>query len=215
MQELDALFGMTNQTTISEAAHHIPLGNGGEHPPVPATRQGLSHVDAAGRATMVDVSDVRDDRRHNNHILSAQKPITTRSATASATVHLGAHAFKLVAANQLAKGDVLTVAQLAGIMGAKHTALLIPLCHPLSLSSVDVCLSLDPQRDCIQVVATAKTDGKTGVEMEALTAAGVAALTVYDMCKAASKAIVISDLRLEEKKGGRGGAYVREHDDDL
>ena len=135
----------------------------------------------------------------------AQKPITTRSATASAAVHLGAHAFKLVAANQVAKGDVLTVAQLAGIMGAKHTALLIPLCHPLSLSCVDVQLSLDPQRDCIQVLAVAKTDGKTGVEMEALTAAGVAALTVYDMCKAASKDIVISDLRLEHKEGGRGG----------
>lgn len=128
-------------------------------------------------------------------------------------MHLGPLAFKLVAANQVAKGDVLTVAQLAGIMGAKHTALLIPLCHPLSLSSVDVRLSLNPQHDCIQVLATAKTDGKTGVEMEALTAAGVAALTVYDMCKAASKGIVITDLRLEEKQGGKGGGYVRNHDD--
>lgn len=214
LQELDSLFGMTNSATVSEAAHHIPLN--GEHHLQEAegtsteTPNTLSHVDATGRASMVDISNVRPPHTLTAPSLphAAQKPVTTRSATASAVVHLGPHAFKLVAANQVAKGDVLTVAQLAGIMGAKHTSLLIPLCHPLSLSSVDVRLSLNPQRDCVQVLATAKTDGKTGVEMEALTAAGVAALTVYDMCKAANKDIVISNLRLEHKVGGRGGEYV-------
>ena len=139
-----------------------------------------------------------------------KKHPTHRTATASARVLLGPTAYSLVAQNQIAKGDVLTVAQLAGIMGAKHTATLIPLCHPLLLSHVDVSLTLNEVQRGIDVVATAETSGQTGVEMEALTAVAVAALTVYDMCKAASKGIEITELRLVRKTGGKGGEWVRE-----
>lgn len=154
----------------------------------------LTHADASGRATMVDVGG---------------KAPTQRTATAAARVLLGPAAFSLVAANAVAKGDVLTVAQLAGIMGAKHTATLIPLCHPLLLSHVSVDLSLDAAAAAVEVRATAATAGPTGVEMEAMTAAAVAALTVYDMCKAAGKGIVISSVRLECKTGGKSGEWVR------
>lgn len=137
------------------------------------------------------------------------KAATPRSATAGATVLLGPTAFALVAANQVAKGDVLTVAQLAGVMGAKQTANLIPLCHPLLLSHVDVALSLNDAKHAVEIKATASTSGQTGVEMEAMTAAAVAALTVYDMCKAAGKGIEITDLRLERKVGGKSGEWKR------
>lgn len=136
-----------------------------------------------------------------------QKPDTVREATAGATVVLGPEVYRLVEQNALKKGDVLTTAQLAGVMGAKHTPLLIPLCHPIMLSGVDVNLRLEPERWGVAISARARTTGPTGVEMEALTAASVAALTVYDMCKAASKSIVISDVRLVSKTGGKSGAW--------
>ncbi|KAG2497488.1 hypothetical protein HYH03_004641 [Edaphochlamys debaryana] len=164
----------------------------------------LTHIDASGSASMVDVS---------------QKEVTTREAQASCSVSLGA-AYPLVAANAAGagpgpgaggrgKGDVLGVAQLAGICAAKATASLIPLCHNIFISKVDVQLSLDPASRSVHVRALARTDGKTGVEMEALTAASVAALTVYDMCKAAAKDMVISRLQLDYKSGGRSGTYLR------
>ncbi|MEW5307348.1 MAG: hypothetical protein WDW38_001266 [Sanguina aurantia] len=154
----------------------------------------LSHVDDSGRASMVDVT---------------QKADTARVAVASARVLLGPVAFQLVAANQIAKGDVLTVSKLAGIMAAKQTAYLIPLCHPLMLSKVDVQLRLDAQRHSISITGSVTAVGRTGVEMEALTAVSVAALTVYDMCKAVSKDIVISDIQLDSKRGGKSGDYNR------
>lgn len=158
----------------------------------------LTHTDpTTGRATMVDVS---------------HKSSTQRSATATATVILGKEAFRLVHDNHVSKkGDVLTVSQLAGIMGAKHTSELIPLCHPILLSDVSVSLTLDADASSVGVWARATTVGPTGVEMEALTAASVAALTVYDMCKAASKMIEITDIRLIEKKGGKSGHWKRQH----
>mmetsp|Transcript_3963 Transcript_3963/g.10217 ORF Transcript_3963/g.10217 Transcript_3963/m.10217 type:complete len:280 (-) Transcript_3963:498-1337(-) len=165
--------------------------------PSPGTRaeERLTHVDATGRAFMVDVG---------------QKASTPRSATASGAVLLGPAAYALVEANQLKKGDVLSVSQLAGIMGAKATAQLIPLCHNIFISSVDVSLSLDATAHAVRIVSTAKTVGSTGVEMEALTATSVAALTVYDMCKAVSKDIVITDIKLDRKAGGKSGDFVRD-----
>jgi cyclic pyranopterin monophosphate synthase len=143
-----------------------------------------------GAPIMVDVSD---------------KPITTRSATAEALVWLPEAAKAALEAGGVGKGDVLAVAQLAGIMGAKQTANLIPLCHPLGLSKVEV--RLETIGDTVRVVATAKTTAQTGVEMEAMTAASVAALTVYDMLKAASKGIEIRGVRLLEKTGGKSGDW--------
>jgi cyclic pyranopterin phosphate synthase len=154
----------------------------------------LSHIDSdTGRASMVDVSQ----KNHDSH----------RSASASATVLLGSHAFGLVKENT--KGDVLSVSQLAGIMGAKHTSTLIPLCHPLLLTHVSVDMELDEDRYAVDICATVKTVGSTGVEMEALTAVSISALTVYDMCKAASKEIEITDIVLVEKTGGKGGPFHR------
>ncbi|KAK9814661.1 hypothetical protein WJX72_009391 [[Myrmecia] bisecta] len=147
-----------------------------------------------GKAAMVDVGHKADTRR---------------VARASARVLLGPDLYQLVASNRMKKGDVLTVAQLAGVMGAKHTSLLIPLCHNIFISSVKVDLQLDPQRSAVNVNAEAQTVGPTGVEMEALTAAAVAALTVYDMCKAVSKDITITDLRLDHKSGGKSGDFTR------
>ncbi|EFJ47301.1 hypothetical protein VOLCADRAFT_61540, partial [Volvox carteri f. nagariensis] len=153
----------------------------------------LTHIDASGSASMVDVS---------------QKTVTVREAQASCVVSLG-ETFHLVASNALAKGDVLKVAQLAGICGAKATANLIPLCHSIPISKVDVQLELDATARAVVVRGLARTDGKTGVEMEALTAVSVAALTVYDMCKAAAKDLVIGQLQLDYKSGGRSGTYFR------
>jgi cyclic pyranopterin phosphate synthase len=154
----------------------------------------LTHADETGKAAMVDVGGKKETRR---------------SATATVCVRLGHTAFSLVAANKVAKGDVLTVAQLAGIMGAKHTATLIPLCHPLLLSHVEVLLELNTSHKSIDITASAATTGSTGVEMEAMTAAAVSALTVYDMCKAASKKIEITDLKLVKKSGGKSGEWGR------
>ncbi|CAN9502043.1 unnamed protein product [Ophioblennius macclurei] len=148
----------------------------------------LTHTDAQGRAAMVDVGG---------------KAPTTRTASASATVLLGPAAFRLLRDNQLAKGDALAVAQLAGIMASKQTSALIPLCHPLPLDHAAVAFRLDERRHAAVVTATCRTTGRTGVEMEALTAASVAALTVYDMCKAVSHDIVITDVKLLSKTGGK------------
>eukprot|EP00079_Xenopus_tropicalis_P013793 XP_002942990.2 PREDICTED: molybdenum cofactor biosynthesis protein 1 [Xenopus tropicalis] len=154
----------------------------------------LSHVSPEGKVTMVDVGGKSD---------------TTRTAVASALVRLGPKVFPLVKSNQLKKGDVLTVAQIAGIQAAKLTAQLIPLCHNIPLTLVAVTLRLDESRLAVEIEATCRTSGKTGVEMEALTAAAVSALTVYDMCKAVSHDIVIGEVKLVSKTGGRGGDFHR------
>ena len=153
---------------------------------------GFSHFDAEGRAVMVDVGD---------------KPVTPRIPTAVGTVYVQAATLERIRDGGVAKGDVLSVARLAGIMGAKRTAELIPLCHPLALDSVSVDLSLDPARGAIDITATCKIIGRTGVEMEALTAVATAALTVYDMCKAVDRGMRIGDIRLTHKAGGRSGTW--------
>jgi len=153
---------------------------------------GFTHFDADGRAIMVDVGD---------------KPVTERIAIAAGAVYVQPATLERIRAGGVAKGDVLSVAQLAGIMGAKRTADLIPLCHPLGLTSVEVALSLDAQRNAIDIVATCKLTGRTGVEMEALTAVAVAALTVYDMCKSVDRGMRIGDIRLTHKSGGRSGDW--------
>ncbi|MBC7906161.1 MAG: cyclic pyranopterin monophosphate synthase MoaC [Rhodospirillaceae bacterium] len=152
----------------------------------------LTHFDTAGNAVMVDVSD---------------KTETERVAVARGAVLMAPETIALIQARGLKKGDVLAVAQLAGIMGAKRTPDLIPLCHPLALSSVTVELSLDPARNAVDIEATCKLKGRTGVEMEALTAVSVAALTVYDMVKAVDKAMRITDIHLVHKSGGKSGVY--------
>jgi cyclic pyranopterin phosphate synthase len=155
----------------------------------------LSHVDEQGRARMVDVG---------------QKPDTERIAVARGEIHMKKETLDLIRAGQIKKGDVLTVAQIAGITASKRTSELIPLCHPLPLTKVDVDLELDESLPGVLITATAKTIGKTGVEMEALTAVSVAALTVYDMAKAAEKTMRIQNIRLVEKHGGQSGDVVNE-----
>lgn len=155
----------------------------------------LTHLDEHGRAKMVDVSD---------------KPDTSRTAIARGEVHMKKETLELIRAGQIKKGDVLTVAQIAGITASKRTSDLIPLCHPLPLSKVDVDLELDDSLPGVIITATAKVTGKTGVEMEALTAVSVAALTVYDMTKAAEKTMKIQNIRLVEKHGGQSGDVVNE-----
>jgi cyclic pyranopterin phosphate synthase len=155
----------------------------------------LSHLDESGRARMVDISD---------------KPETERTAIAKGEVRMLPATMALIQAGAMKKGDVLTVAQLAGVMGAKRTADLIPLCHPLPLTQVDVQLELDAVLPGVQITAIVRTVGKTGVEMEALTAVAVAALTVYDMAKAVEKTMRIQNIRLVEKHGGRSGDIVNE-----
>ena len=155
----------------------------------------LSHVDDQGRASMVDVSD---------------KEATERLATAEAIIVLSAEAYRLVISGTAKKGDVLATARIAGIMAAKKTSELIPLCHPLALSHVGVDFHPLSERNAFRIVAGAKTTGPTGVEMEALTAASVAALTVYDMVKAVDKGAVIESIRLLTKSGGKSGSYEAE-----
>jgi cyclic pyranopterin phosphate synthase len=152
----------------------------------------LTHIDAEGNARMVDVGD---------------KPETERIAVARASVIMQPDTLKLIQEKALKKGDVLAVAQLAGIMAAKRTPDLIPLCHPLALTSVKVALDCDAARSAVDVEATCKLVGRTGVEMEALTAASVAALTVYDMCKAIDRGMTITDVRLVHKSGGKSGTW--------
>jgi cyclic pyranopterin phosphate synthase len=155
-------------------------------------KKALTHFDKSGNAHMVDVGG---------------KEITERVAVARATVTMQAATVKLIQTKTAKKGDVLAVAQLAGIMAAKKTSDLIPLCHPLGLSSVDLKLSIDAKRRAVDIEATCKLKGRTGVEMEALTAASVAALTVYDMCKAVDRGMVISDVKLVHKSGGKSGVF--------
>jgi cyclic pyranopterin phosphate synthase len=154
----------------------------------------LTHVDAAGKARMVDVG---------------RKAPTRREATARGSVTLSKRAFDLVRRNRAAKGDVLAVAQIAGIQAAKRTWELIPLCHPLPLDAIDVRVDLDATRRAVLIEATARTRAATGVEMEALTAAAVAGLTVYDMVKAVDRTAVVGEIRLIEKSGGRSGRFRR------
>ena len=155
----------------------------------------FTHFDTQGKANMVDVGE---------------KPCTRRTAVAAGRVLVSRQTFDLLASGGSKKGDVLTVAQLAGIMGAKQTAALIPLCHPVVMDAVNVELRLSETDCAVEIRAEVSCDGRTGVEMEALTAVSVAALTVYDMCKAVQKDMVISDVRLLEKTGGVHGDFHRE-----
>lgn len=155
----------------------------------------FTHLDDEGNAVMVDVSN---------------KQATQRTATAKGTVTMDPETMALIQAGGVKKGDVLSVAQLAGIMGAKRTPDLIPLCHPLELTSVTVDLVCDPGRNAVDITATCKLKGQTGVEMEALTAVAVAALTVYDMCKAVDRGMKITEVRLVHKAGGKSGTFEAE-----
>jgi len=161
----------------------------------------LTHVDSEGNARMVNVNDKSD---------------TIRRAKASGKIDLGQKAFELVAKNQIKKGDVLTVGQLAGIMGAKQTSNLIPLCHPLLLNKINVKLSLDksPGSYAVEAQADVECCGKTGVEMEALTAVSVSLLAVYDMCKAVTKDMQITEVKLISKTGGKSDYQVTEEKED-
>ncbi len=159
------------------------------------TQEEFTHFNAEGRAKMVDVGEKAPSRR---------------SATAAVRVLVSRETFELIRSGGMKKGDVLTVAQIAGVMGAKRTPELIPMCHPILIDGVDMHLSLDENRCSVEISATVSCDGRTGVEMEALTAASTAALTVYDMCKAVQKDMVITDLRLMSKSGGVHGDYKRE-----
>jgi indole-3-glycerol phosphate synthase len=159
------------------------------------THSEFTHLDAQGRARMVDVSDKKE---------------TDRVAVAGARVVMRRETLERIRAGDVAKGDVLAVARLAGIMAAKRTAELIPLCHPLALTSVEVELTCVPETSAVEITASCRLRGRTGVEMEALTAAGVAALTIYDMCKAVDRGMVVTDLRLMRKSGGRSGDWEAE-----
>ncbi|MBI4284359.1 MAG: cyclic pyranopterin monophosphate synthase MoaC [Chloroflexi bacterium] len=161
----------------------------------PPEKPVLTHLDAAGRPRMVDVSAKVD---------------TVREAVARGLVRMQPATFNLIKQGQVAKGDVLTVAQLAGVMGAKQTPSLIPLCHPLLIDDVKVELSLDDKNSTVEITSTVKSTGKTGVEMEALTATAVAALTIYDMCKAIDRGLTIESIRLVRKSGGKSGTIILE-----
>ena len=155
----------------------------------------FTHFNEQGRAKMVDVGE---------------KNISRRTAVAAARVLVNDQTFSLIRSGGMKKGDVLTVAQIAGVMGAKRTPDLIPMCHPILMDGIDLDLSLDESRKSVEIRATVRCDGRTGVEMEALTAVSTAALTVYDMCKAVQKDMVITDIRLVQKTGGIHGDYLRE-----
>lgn len=152
----------------------------------------LTHFDDNGNAVMVDVSE---------------KDITGRTAVARGSIHVSRRALDAILGRQVKKGDVLTVSQVAGIMGTKKTAELIPMCHPIFLSNVKVEFEIDEKACDISVFCTAQTEGKTGVEMEALTGVSVALLTIYDMCKAIDKRMTIGDIHLLEKTGGKSGDF--------
>ena len=155
----------------------------------------FTHFNEQGRAKMVDVGE---------------KPISQRVAVAAGRVLVNENTFALIRSGGMKKGDVLTVAQIAGVMGAKRTPELIPMCHPILMDGIDLQLQLDESRLSVEIQATVRCDGRTGVEMEALTAVSTAALTVYDMCKAVQKDMVITDIRLLSKTGGVHGDYKRE-----
>jgi cyclic pyranopterin phosphate synthase len=154
----------------------------------------LSHLDEQGRARMVDVS---------------AKEVTSRVAVARATIHMRDETLALIVSDKIAKGDVLSVARVAGIMAAKKTSELIPMCHPLNLTSIEINLTAEHAPARIDIEAVVRVSGKTGVEMEAMTAAAVAGLTIYDMCKAVDREMTLGEIRLVKKSGGKSGTFVR------
>jgi cyclic pyranopterin phosphate synthase len=155
----------------------------------------FTHFDAKGRARMVDVEP---------------KEVTSREARARGTVYMAPETLQLIISGGIKKGDVLAVAQVAGIMGAKKTPELVPMCHPLLLTGIDLDFRYDQEQSAVEIEARVSCQGKTGVEMEALTAVSIAALTIYDMCKAVDRAMVIGEIRLVEKSGGKSGRFFRE-----
>lgn len=157
----------------------------------------FTHFNEQGRAKMVDVGE---------------KPVTQRTAVAAARVLVNGKTFSLIRTGGMKKGDVLTVAQIAGVMGAKRTPDIIPMCHPILMDGINLELHLDETQKSVEITATVSCDGRTGVEMEALTAVSTAALTVYDMCKAVQKDMTITDIRLVSKTGGVHGDYFREEE---
>jgi cyclic pyranopterin phosphate synthase len=154
----------------------------------------LTHIDKEGRAKMVDIS---------------KKPLTQREAVATGSVYMKPEILRLIEDKKVPKGDVFCVARVAGIMAAKKTSNIIPMCHPLNITSIDINFNPDRKKNKVDIEARVKISGKTGVEMEALTAVTIAALTIYDMCKAVDKEMVISDIMLMEKRGGKNGIYKR------
>jgi len=154
----------------------------------------LSHFDEEGRSRMVDVSDKKE---------------TLREAVAHGAISMQPRTFELIQDRKISKGDVLGVARVAGIMAAKRTAELIPMCHPLSITGIEILFYPDPEKSRIEIEARVRITGKTGVEMEALTAVSAAALTIYDMAKAVDRGMVISDIRLMKKSGGKSGVFER------
>ncbi|XP_010522914.1 PREDICTED: cyclic pyranopterin monophosphate synthase accessory protein, mitochondrial [Tarenaya hassleriana] len=208
-KEMESIFGEPPSNGFVGSASKITVDHESRHQSVESTNlkannsqtqepagvmSGLTHVGTSGEAQMVDVSS---------------KENTKRIALASCKVILGKKVFDLVLANQMGKGDVLGVAKISGINGAKQTSSLIPLCHNITITHVRVDLRLNPEDFSVDIQGEASCTGKTGVEMEALTAVSVAGLTVYDMCKAASKDIRITDVRLDRKTGGKSGSWSR------
>jgi len=157
----------------------------------------LSHFNEQGRARMVDVSE---------------KEITHRVAIAKGKVKVNSETLKLILDNKMKKGDVLSTAQIGGIMGGKMTSTLIPMCHNIVINGIDIDFNIDEEKSIIEITATAKTDSKTGIEMEALMSVSIAALTIYDMCKSVDKTIKIQDIRLIKKSGGKSGEFISEED---
>jgi cyclic pyranopterin phosphate synthase len=154
----------------------------------------LSHLDEKGRARMVDVSE---------------KEITSRNAVARGTIHMRPETLELIRQGKVEKGDVFSVARVAGIMAAKKTSELIPMCHPLNITSVQITLTPENNPARVDIEASVRVSGKTGVEMEAMTAVAAAGLTIYDMCKAVDREMIIGEIRLVEKSGGKSGTFIR------
>ncbi|KAI8558148.1 hypothetical protein RHMOL_Rhmol04G0067000 [Rhododendron molle] len=196
-KEMESVFGEPPSTTLASSSSDQFNFQDSQSvsPKVVDNEFSLTHISDTGEAQMVDISS---------------KEISKRVAVASCKVILDQKVFDLISANQMAKGDVLSVAKIAGISGAKHTSNLIPLCHNINLTHVRVDLKLNPMDYSLDIEGEAASTGKTGVEMEAMTAVTVAGLTVYDMCKAASKDIQITDVRLVRKTGGKSGDWSRE-----
>ncbi|WBW99745.1 cyclic pyranopterin monophosphate synthase MoaC [Oceanirhabdus sp. W0125-5] len=156
-------------------------------------KDGLTHINQEGRAKMVDVSE---------------KSETKREAVASAKIYMKKETLERIKEGTMKKGDVLSVAQVGGIMGAKKTSDIIPMCHPIMISGCDISFNLDFENNKVDIIATTKTIGQTGIEMEALSAVSIAALTIYDMCKAIDKEMIISDIKLLKKTGGKLGTFI-------
>ncbi len=154
----------------------------------------LTHINKQGRAKMVNVGE---------------KKVTAREAVAKGTIKMDPNTLELIKAGGMKKGDVLAVAQVAGIMGAKKTCDIIPMCHPIQITGVDIDFEFDEENSSVKILATTRTMDRTGIEMEALTAVAIAALTIYDMCKAIDRGMEISDIKLMRKSGGRSGTFVR------